>query len=92
MENQQIEFYTKPNDNTIEECMKNRKRSYNQFPNYKEAFIAGLDQFIKPYEIYLNQMKNRLGIEYYKLKNNIIKMIIHQLYLINKKKTHNLNP
>ena len=72
MENQQIEFYNKPNENTIEECMKNRKHTYNQFANYKEAFKAGLDQFIIPYETYLNQMKNGLGIENYRLKSNYI--------------------
>jgi hypothetical protein len=65
MENQQIEFYTKPGENIIEECMKNRKRTYNQFVNYKETFKAGLrnieDQFITPYETYLNNFSNKLN-------------------------------
>ena len=65
MENQQIEFYTKPGENTIEEIMKNRKRTYNQFVNYKETFKAGIrnieDQFIAPYETYLNNFSNKLN-------------------------------
>ena len=107
MENQEIEYYTKPaniSEMTKEDFHKNYHRLLNQITNVKETVSLGLkkieDEFQKSYEIYLKNLTQKIKeydtlieqhIESTNLKNKCFFEIIYLLTQVLKDKINSYN-